>query len=565
MHSSIIRIVLFAALVTSILQAALPADAQENSDAMNPVSIQASVDSAYTILEDADDPHSETDTPENARKKANAYMRLGEIYYKDGLYTNSFSAFANALKLAEENNLSDLLASVYTKIGAIYCTWSDYSNGLSYFKKGLEHVSPSHNPDIYRSLLINIQGAYINLNDISNAKIYYNMMCDLPGQNAIIDYFKDTNRGLFLLSEGKDSLAAPLFKEAALTALKSELDVSMLASAYDYSGDALKSLSPDSSIYYWEKAVSLPDIPPFLQLGILKKLSDIHKSRRMRDKAVFYGNRYIMLSDSLFKMSEINRMKDIQTVYENEKKMRQITTLSLEKRQQLVKISNQRKAIIASIIAILIFIAMTLILVVQKRKLHKTYLHLFNSNKEIMKSQGEYEARESKLLDEISGLQDEISKLRDKINSTKTDPTEQDPTDIKPLIQDVKQQSVDRLSESQRHDIFMAIDNALREEQNVCSQDFSINILAEITGYNSRYVSQIINDEYGCNFRTKLNECRMRIARQRILDVEHYGNLTIQAIAESVGYKSQSGFVQIFKKATGFTPSMFQKMARENS
>ncbi|MGM9866391.1 MAG: helix-turn-helix domain-containing protein [Lepagella sp.] len=55
----------------------------------------------------------------------------------------------------------------------------------------------------------------------------------------------------------------------------------------------------------------------------------------------------------------------------------------------------------------------------------------------------------------------------------------------------------------------------------------------------------------------------MTIAQRRILDVKHYGNLTIQAIAESVGYRSQSGFVQLFKKATGFTPSMFQKMVRE--
>ncbi len=52
----------------------------------------------------------------------------------------------------------------------------------------------------------------------------------------------------------------------------------MLASAYDYSGDALLVLSPDSSIYYWEKAVDLPGVPPFLQLEILKKLSDLHKS-----------------------------------------------------------------------------------------------------------------------------------------------------------------------------------------------------------------------------------------------------------------------------------------------
>ncbi len=103
-----------------------------------------------------------------------------------------------------------------------------------------------------------------------------------------------------------------------------------------------------------------------------------------------------------------------------------------------------------------------------------------------------------------------------------------------------------------------------RKEELICNPDFSINALADVTGYNSRYLSQVINDEYGCNFRNKVNEHRMIIAKRRILDVEKYGNYTIQAIADSVGFRSQSGFVQVFKKVTGFTPSMFQKMALSN-
>lgn len=103
-----------------------------------------------------------------------------------------------------------------------------------------------------------------------------------------------------------------------------------------------------------------------------------------------------------------------------------------------------------------------------------------------------------------------------------------------------------------------------RKEELICNPDFSINALADVTGYNSRYLSQVINDEYGCNFRNKVNEHRMIIAKRRILYVKKYGNYTIQAIADSVGFRSQSGFVQVFKKVTGFTPSMFQKMALSN-
>ena len=222
----------------------------------------------------------------------------------------------------------------------------------------------------------------------------------------------------------------------------------------------------------------------------------------------------MMLSDSIFKISEINRIRDIHSAYENEKKLRQIESLSSEKREQSIKISHQRWALVSVVTALLVFLAMTVVLIRQKRKLHQTYVHLFHSHKETLAAQSEKERREESMRREIERLRGELEK---------------------------KEPAVSR----QPH--------------------FSINALAEATGVNSRYLSQVINDTYGCNFRAKLNECRMTIAQRRILDIRNYGNLTIQAIAESVGYRSQSGFVQLFKKATGFTPSLFQKMAKEDN
>ena len=59
------------------------------------------------------------------------------------------------------------------------------------------------------------------------------------------------------------------------------------------------------------------------------------------------------------------------------------------------------------------------------------------------------------------------------------------------------------------------------------------------------------------------NTSRIKEVRKRLMDTENYSNYTIKAIAESVGYKSHANFVLIFKKYTGITPSMFQKMANK--
>ena len=54
------------------------------------------------------------------------------------------------------------------------------------------------------------------------------------------------------------------------------------------------------------------------------------------------------------------------------------------------------------------------------------------------------------------------------------------------------------------------------------------------------------------------------MARERLIDVEKYGNYTIKGIAESVGFKSPTTFINVFKKTVGLTPSMYQNMAKND-
>lgn len=68
---------------------------------------------------------------------------------------------------------------------------------------------------------------------------------------------------------------------------------------------------------------------------------------------------------------------------------------------------------------------------------------------------------------------------------------------------------------------------------------------------------------YGKNFKTLLNELRVQEASKMLDDFENYGNYTIQAISEDVGYKSSTSFILAFKRIVGMTPSVYQKLAKE--
>ena len=70
----------------------------------------------------------------------------------------------------------------------------------------------------------------------------------------------------------------------------------------------------------------------------------------------------------------------------------------------------------------------------------------------------------------------------------------------------------------------------------------------------------MINDTYGKSFKTYLNEFRIREACRRLLDNENFGNFTIRAIHQELGFRTATSFVSAFRKVTGMTPSEYKKM-----
>ena len=95
------------------------------------------------------------------------------------------------------------------------------------------------------------------------------------------------------------------------------------------------------------------------------------------------------------------------------------------------------------------------------------------------------------------------------------------------------------------------INEVLNNVSSISDPDFSLQKLAEAVGSNTKYVSQVINEYYNKNFKTLLNEYRLREATRRLNDQEHYGNMTIQS------------FIRAFKRMYGITPSEYQKKAAE--
>ena len=118
------------------------------------------------------------------------------------------------------------------------------------------------------------------------------------------------------------------------------------------------------------------------------------------------------------------------------------------------------------------------------------------------------------------------------------------------------------MSNETRQEIMVKIKEIMADESIFCKDGFSLSDLAELCGSNMKYVSQVLNEDFGKTFNQLLNELRVSVARRRLLDTENYGHLTIEAIVRDIGFKSRSTFSKTFKRITGLSPSEFSTHGR---
>lgn len=102
------------------------------------------------------------------------------------------------------------------------------------------------------------------------------------------------------------------------------------------------------------------------------------------------------------------------------------------------------------------------------------------------------------------------------------------------------------------------------EEKLYLDGDLTINDLAVKTGIPRHYITEVLNEKYGRNFFSFVNEYRIREALSRMNDPK-YQHYTLLAIAYDAGFNSKSTFNSFFKAYTGKTPSAYRKEMSKSS
>lgn len=121
------------------------------------------------------------------------------------------------------------------------------------------------------------------------------------------------------------------------------------------------------------------------------------------------------------------------------------------------------------------------------------------------------------------------------------------------------------LTDETRRQLIERIDTVMSDIDEICDKGFSLQRLTTLVNSNTSYISRIINEKYSMTFGSLLNKLRIREACRRMEDTERYGNLTIDAISESVGFNTRSTFTKAFRLHMGMLPSEYLKLLRSHS
>lgn len=497
---------------------------------------------------------------------ATRLLQAGDKFYDQRLYTASMKSYLDGLRIAEHQGYSELTARFYNGMGNLYSTQGDYQMGLYFYRKALSSSRKTSKKTLQNAVLNNLVGASCFVGQADSGMVFLQQMEANVEHNNGYRYNILMGRGLVAKSQDQPAAAASYYIQARQYAIRARMDSSFV----DNTNSCLAQLYMDT--HRLDSAILLlkkneewarrTNHDEFLA-ETMHLLAQAYDAQGDATRASACRMEYANLMEKLHYGDELNAMKNTQYIYDANKNASTINLLTQQQIFDNQQIRTQARWLLALAIALALIIVLFIIVSAQKRQLHHAYNRLYDRSQLFLASP--IQAKEAP---QAANKGDHLEAHQGgNLESNQGDKQRDDQRDGQGDDQEEKtQEAAPRsliLTTEQRAALLADIGRVMGKVEEFCSTDFSIDRLAQLVGSNPRYVSEAINEGYGKNFRSFLNDYRIKEAMQRLADNDRYGHYTIKAISESVGYKSQANFINIFTRLTGMKPSIYQKISRE--
>lgn len=463
-------------------------------------------------------------------------QNAGDACFFTNRYVDALQYYTYAIQLAERYHNIKVYDTSTSYIGTTYALFNDYERSIHYFLKAYQSAIENKNEKLKCETLVNLVASYAYMGNVDKAQQYLQKQSENPLQDTIQHQYRLLyNQGVVARVAGDYAQDVKCMQQLKQFIAKKQLNESFLASVnLEMARAEFKLKHYQSALELAKQTQNVAQQQEYLYLlnEAYHVIAETYSQMGMQDSALVFQGRSVALTDTVFNQRNFNQAKDKLFKYEEETTDRQMEQL--------------RNWIIMLGLIILSLAAICAVIVHYNRKLNATYQILVNKNKEVLRQN------------------DELRQMRTEAYVEKAEtivaPVVDEP--VLPASDEPTCSTKPSLDEVRVHQLALRIEEVLDNIDIISDPEFSLQVLAQHVGTNMKYVSAVVNQVYQKNFKSLLNEYRVREACRRLQDEEHYGNMTIQAIAETVGYHNVNNFIVAFKRVMGMPPSKYKQLAK---
>jgi len=456
---------------------------------------------------------------------AQSNINIGVIYFNKGFYRLALQHYQAALNFYENKPGktaidSSYLGSILNNLGNIYLELKQPEKALKYLLGSLNSYTSVADSREMAYLMNDLGQVEISVGNFKQAGRYLHQALNYSNQadDKLIKINTLQNLAVVNLNTNKPDSA--LFYARQGIALSGELsDKKYAVGLYHTLGLIYFDQQQfGKAIQNFQQSIKIAD-----EAGIIKEkdvalfdLAECYAQTGNHQKANEYLKLHIAAADSVMN-SEIHRqMSEMEALYENEKKTREIekkeaenTILQRENMIQSARLAGKNKLIITILVSLLLISLALVWLFVEYRRKDAAYKVLYQKSIEQLKTA-------------------EMKRNREGLKNG---------------------------------DLFEQVEQKMQEDHLYRIKEISQEMMAELLKTNRTYLSQAILDHSGQSFRDYIKSYRIKETMELLADPKKSKVYSIEAIAADAGFNSVGTFNTTFKQITGLTPSQFRHQA----
>lgn len=130
------------------------------------------------------------------------------------------------------------------------------------------------------------------------------------------------------------------------------------------------------------------------------------------------------------------------------------------------------------------------------------------------------------------------------------------------MLQVQKKYTGSSLNPTDEVSLINKLNNHLSQNALYLDPDIDIKAVAAELKSNTKYLSQVVNNQLGLNFNQYINQFRINRLKERLND-KKYDSLSLFEIAQQCGFKNKSTFHKVFREFNQMTPKEFLQQNRK--